>query len=60
MNEKLCCKNCIFSRTVNSLVPVDKCNNQLSYYFYCINPARKNALVFENGYCCLYQRRMEK
>ncbi|MDR2582332.1 MAG: hypothetical protein LBC75_02500 [Fibromonadaceae bacterium] len=57
MSDNSCCANCKYSRTANSLTaPVGK-TGTLGYYFYCIHPGRKNALVFEKGICGFYNRR---
>jgi len=57
MNGKNC-SNCKFSRTGNTLIGTVV--NGVGYYFYCANPARKNALVFEKGYCALHEVREAK
>ncbi|MCL1955810.1 MAG: hypothetical protein FWF63_00675 [Fibromonadales bacterium] len=58
MSEKNCCKNCKSSRTGNSLAGQGVLS--VGYYFYCANPKRKNALVFEYGLCALYEAREAK
>jgi len=60
MSDKQCCENCKHSRTAGSLTaPVGK-TGMLGYYFYCIHPGRKNALVFEQGLCGYYSPREAK
>ena len=58
MSDKICCSNCKSSRTGNSLAGTGVLS--VGYYFYCVNPARKNALVFEHGICGLYEAREAK
>jgi len=58
MSDKPQCSNCKSSRTGNTMA--SKGLGGLGYYFYCANPARKNALVFEHGLCALYEARETK
>jgi len=58
MSNKPQCSTCKSSRTGNTLVGTVV--NGVGYYFYCANPAKKNALVFEHGLCALYEARETK
>jgi len=58
MSDKPQCSNCKSSRIGNILA--SKGLGGVGYYFCCSNQFRKNALVFEHGYCALYEARETK